>query len=85
MQRDHVSHYANGKIEYIDFLTEHHGPDAVVMFILMNIGKYAARGPYKGQLRSDLEKIRNYAGIGLQILDKYEKDSNTPDEPGMYL
>lgn len=84
MSRDHVEHYANGKIEYIDFLIEQHGPDAAVLYVLMNIGKYAARGPYKGQLRSDLQKIRNYAGMGLQILDEHEKpDDKTQD--GMYL
>lgn len=70
--RDNVAHYTTGKVETIDYITDKLGPDGSIFFVLGNIIKYASRAMHKGQLRSDLEKIRNYATIALEILDEHE-------------
>lgn len=74
MTRDHVDHYAGTQIETIDFIFDKLGFDGGICFILGNILKYASRAPYKGQMRSDLEKIRNYAVIALEKYDQKEKE-----------
>lgn len=70
--RDNVSHYTTGKVETIDYITDKLGANGSLLFVLGNIIKYASRAMHKGQLRSDLEKIRNYATIALEILDEHE-------------
>ena len=69
-ERAVVAHYTVGEIETIDFIDDRFDG---VEFCLANIVKYATRAKHKGQLRSDLEKIRNYAVIATELLDKREK------------
>lgn len=66
-KRDNVAHYTVGEIETIDFIADRFD---VIEFCLANIVKYASRAKHKGQLRSDLIKIRNYATIALEHMDK---------------
>lgn len=70
--RDYVSHYASTKYETIDFIFDKLGTDGGTDYVLGNILKYASRARHKGQLRSDIEKIRNYAQILLDKLDSEE-------------
>ena len=71
--RDHVAHYTVGEIETIDFIADKFDG---IEYCLGNIVKYASRAKHKGQLRSDLDKIRNYAAIALELLDKQEGKTN---------
>lgn len=66
-KRDNVAHYTVGEIETIDFIADRFD---VIEFCLANIVKYASRAKHKGQLRSDITKIRNYATIALEHMDK---------------
>lgn len=70
LKRDVVSHYTTGEIETIDFIADKFDG---IEFCLANIVKYASRAKHKGQLRSDLDKIRNYAVIATELLDKQEE------------
>lgn len=69
-KRDDVSHYTTGEIETIDFIADKFDG---IEFCLANIVKYASRAKHKGQLRSDLDKIRNYAVIATELLDRQEE------------
>lgn len=79
-QREHVSHYSQGKVETIDYIFDLWGFEGGMCYVLGNLVKYSSRAMYKEQLRSDLEKIRNYASIGLEKLDEHEAEQET-DEP----
>lgn len=67
-KRDNVAHYTVGEIETIDFIADRFD---VIEFCLANIVKYASRAKHKGQLRSDLIKVRNYATIALEKMDEH--------------
>lgn len=68
--RDFVDHYASTRIETVDYIYDKLGPDGGLDYVLGNILKYASRARHKGQLESDLRKIRNYATIALQHLEE---------------
>jgi hypothetical protein len=72
--REDVAHYTTGNVETIDYITDKLGPMGSLMFILGNILKYASRALHKGQLRSDLIKIRNYAILAIELIDKHGLD-----------
>lgn len=74
MTREDVSHYTTGNVETIDYITDKLGPTGSLMFILGNILKYSSRALHKGQLRSDLIKIRNYAILAIELIDKHDLD-----------
>ncbi len=59
--RPSVHHYQQGGIEPIDFISSHD-----LDFYSANIVKYATRWPYKGQARSDIQKIIHYAEMLLE-------------------
>ena len=80
-EREHVEHYAQGKIETIDYIFENFGFEGGMVFILSNVIKYASRAFYKEQLRSDLEKIRNYMNIALEKLDEHEASKEAEPTP----
>lgn len=63
-----ISHYTQGKTECIDYIYDHLGQEGGLDYVLGNILKYATRAKYKGQLRSDLEKISHYAEMALDRL-----------------
>ena len=67
-ERKPVEHYAQGEIETIDYIYDTLGGEGGLDYVLGNILKYASRARYKGQLRSDLEKIKNYAELALEKL-----------------
>lgn len=67
-ERKPVEHYAQGEIETIDYIYDTLGEEGGLDYVLGNILKYASRARYKGQLRSDLEKIKNYAELALEKL-----------------
>ena len=71
-KREDVPHYSVGQVETIDYIYDKLGWQGGLAFVLANIIKYASRALHKGQLRSDLEKIRNYATIALEKLDEEE-------------
>jgi hypothetical protein len=70
-QRDNVSHYTVGNVETIDYIKDKLGATGALMYILGNILKYASRALHKGQLRSDLIKIKNYAIMAVEIIDDH--------------
>lgn len=70
-EREQVAHYMVGNIETIDYIVEKLSPLGGLAYILGNIIKYASRATHKGQLRSDLVKIRNYATIAIELIDKH--------------
>lgn len=72
--REEVPHYMVGGIETIDFIRAKVGDEACVIYCLCNIIKYASRANHKGQRKSDLEKIRNYSNIALNILEEGMKE-----------
>ena len=67
-----VPHYATGGIETIDYIFDTFGYEEGLTVILANVIKYASRAKYKGQLASDLEKIRNYAVIAQEMTAREE-------------
>jgi hypothetical protein len=69
-EREHVDHYASTQIETIDYIFDKLGFEGGIAFVIGNILKYASRAKYKGQMRSDLEKIRNYANIAIEKIDE---------------
>lgn len=71
-KREHVEHYAGTEIETIDFIFDKLGFEGGLAYILGNILKYASRLFYKGQARSDMEKILNYARIALEKWDEHD-------------
>lgn len=73
--RDDVAHYTTGGIETIDYLTAKLGPMGSLAYIVGNIIKYGSRAIHKGQLRSDMVKIRNYAILGIELIDQYNLDN----------
>ncbi len=78
-KREHVEHYAGTQYETIDVIFDKLGFNGGLAFVLGNIIKYATRALYKGQLVSDLEKIRNYATIALEkIEENSEEDDKLP-------
>jgi hypothetical protein len=68
--RDVVAHYTTGEIEVIDYIFDKLGYEMGIAYILANFIKYSSRANHKGQRRSDITKIRNYATIALQKMDK---------------
>lgn len=82
-EREHVDHYCQGKVETIDQIFELWGFEGGMCFVLGNLMKYTSRAMYKGQLRSDLEKISNYATIGIEKFDEHEaeEESQDPEQP----
>ena len=75
LERDVVAHYTTGEIETIDFIFDKLGYEGGLASVLANIRKYGSRANHKGQRRSDIEKIRNYATIALQQMDKHGETS----------
>lgn len=75
LERDVVAHYTTGEIETIDFIFDKLGYEGGLASVLANIIKYGSRANHKGQRRSDIEKIRNYATIALQQMDKHGETS----------
>lgn len=71
LKRDVVSHYTTGDIETIDFIFDKLGYEGGLEYILGNLIKYSSRANHKGQRRSDIVKIRNYATIALEHMDKH--------------
>lgn len=71
-ERQHVEHYTQGNEETIDGIFGMFGFEGGMCYILGNIRKYGDRAMFKGQLRSDLEKISNYAIIAIEKLDEHE-------------
>lgn len=69
-KRDVVSHYTVGEIETIDFIFDKLGYEGGLAYIIGNLIKYPARANHKGCRRSDITKIRNYATIALEHMDK---------------
>lgn len=69
--REVVAHYTVGEIECIDYLADKLGYEGVMDFMLGNILKYGSRAKHKGQYRSDLVKIRNYASMAIEKYDKH--------------
>src|SRR5690606_26180694 len=65
-ERKPVEHYAQGEIETIDYIYDTLGREGGLDYVLGNILKYASRARYKAQLRSDLDKIKNYAELALE-------------------
>lgn len=76
MKRDNVSHYTVGEIECIDYIFDKLGYEGGMAYILGNLIKYSSRANHKGQRKSDVNKIRNYATIGLEKMAQY-----APEEP----
>ena len=74
-ERENVTHYTTGGIETIDYMTAKLGPTGSLAYILGNLIKYASRAPHKGQLRSDMVKIRNYAVLAIELIDKHNLDT----------
>lgn len=70
-ERDVVAHYTVGEIETIDFIFDKLGYEGGLAAVLANIIKYGSRANHKGQRRSDIEKIRNYATIALEHMDRH--------------
>lgn len=75
LKRDVVSHYTTGEIETIDFIFDKLGYEGGLASVLANIIKYGSRANHKGQRRSDIEKIRNYATIALEKMDAHGETS----------
>jgi len=75
LKRDNVSHYTVGEIETIDFIFDKLGYEGGLEYILGNLIKYSSRANHKGQRRSDIVKIRNYATIALEHMDKHGETS----------
>jgi hypothetical protein len=69
-KRDVVSHYTVGEIETIDFIFDKLGYEGGLAYVIGNLIKYPARANHKGCRRSDITKIRNYATIALEHMDK---------------
>lgn len=69
-----VPHYTVGEVETIDYIYDKLGADGGLEYVLGNILKYASRAKYKGQLRSDLTKIGNYAELALERLGPPEPE-----------
>jgi len=63
-----VAHYQVATIEPIEFIAAHD-----MDYYSANIVKYASRWPYKGQARSDIEKIIHYAKMLLANEEMIEK------------
>lgn len=76
LKRDNVSHYTVGEIECIDYIFDKLGYEGGMAYILGNLIKYSSRANHKGQRKSDVNKIRNYATIGLEKMAQY-----APEEP----
>lgn len=70
LKRDVVSHYTVGEIETIDFIFDKLGYEGGLAYVIGNLIKYPARANHKGCRRSDITKIRNYATIALEHMDK---------------
>lgn len=70
MTRDSVPHYTAGPIECIDYIASQGWMEA---FCLGNIVKYATRCMLKGEHKSDLGKIRQYAMMLEDYLDGREE------------
>ena len=62
--RAKVPHYTTGSIECIDYIADQ---GHMISFCLGNIIKYATRCAHKGTMLQDLEKIRRYA----EMLEDY--------------
>lgn len=71
MTRPTVSHYLQGGIEPIDFISSHN-----LNFNLGNIIKYATRCNYKGTKEADLKKVIHYAQFELEQMSKETKCKN---------
>lgn len=69
-KRDVVSHYTVGEIETIDFIFDKLGYEGGLAYVIGNLIKYPARANHKGCRRSDITKVRNYATIALEHMDK---------------
>lgn len=82
MKRDHVGHYADTKYETIDVIFDKLGFDGGLDFVLGNIIKYASRAKHKGQLESDIDKIRNYAAIALEKIAERDTTKQTKENRG---
>lgn len=78
-ERDHVEHYANGEIETIDFIYDKMGFEGTIAFIVGNMLKYSSRAFHKGQTRSDIAKIGNYAKIAEELWQRHEEERH--EEP----
>lgn len=69
-QRDVVSHYTVGEIETIDYIFDKLGYEGGMAYVIGNLIKYPSRANHKGCRRADITKIRNYATIALEHMDK---------------
>lgn len=69
-KRDVVSHYTVGEIETIDFIFDKLGYEGGMAYVIGNLIKYPSRANHKGCRRADITKIRNYATIALEHMDK---------------
>lgn len=79
-ERKHVEHYTQGNEETIDGIFGMFGFEGGMCYILGNIRKYGDRALFKGQLRSDLEKISNYAIIAIEKLDEHEAELESEEQ-----
>jgi len=60
-------HYMRGTIQPIQYIAAND-----LCFFAGNIVKYATRAPFKGQFKSDIQKIIHYAELWLEAFEKGE-------------
>ena len=69
-KREVVAHYTTGEIETIDFIFDKLGFEGGMAYIIGNLMKYPSRANHKGCRRADIIKLRNYAIIAIEKMDK---------------